>query len=145
MLKSLSNKVASLLQNVLEHLFWKTSANGWLSCIQIYESTSLVYLLTLEKFVRLVMCPYCCFSAYFYPLHCSLFPPFSVCFEEATYPTNIDLFKINKRYNRKKCEICSKLTIKSPERHQWRSCDFIVDFEHISHFFLFYLLLDLNK
>ena len=32
------------------------------------------------------------------------------------YPANICLFKVNNRSNRKKCEICSKLTIKTPER-----------------------------
>ena len=43
------------------------------------------------------------------------------------------------------CEICSKSTIKSQERHWCRSGDFVVNFEHISHFFLLYLLLILNK
>ena len=33
-------------------------------------------------------------------------------------PANIDLFKVNNRNNRKRCEICSKLTIKTPERRQ---------------------------
>ena len=31
------------------------------------------------------------------------------------YPANIYLFKINNRNSRKRCEICSKLTIKTPE------------------------------
>ena len=31
-------------------------------------------------------------------------------------PTNIYLFKVNNRNTRKRCEICSKLTIKTPER-----------------------------
>ena len=32
------------------------------------------------------------------------------------------------------CEICSKLTIKTPKRRQWRRFGvFIVNFEHISH------------
>ena len=39
--------------------------------------------------------------------------------------------------------MCSKLTIKTPERHQWRrSGVFIVNFEHISHPFL---VLTFNK
>ena len=39
-----------------------------------------------------------------------------------------------------------KLTIKTPERHQRRrSGVFIVNFENISHFFLVFLLLTLNK
>ena len=33
-----------------------------------------------------------------------------------------------------RCEICSKLTIKTPKRHQWRHFGvFIVNFENISH------------
>ena len=32
------------------------------------------------------------------------------------FPANIFLFKVNNRNTRKKCEIFSKLTIKTPER-----------------------------
>ena len=32
------------------------------------------------------------------------------------YPANIHLFKVNNINTRKRCEICSKLTIKTPER-----------------------------
>ena len=40
---------------------------------------------------------------------------------------------------------CSKLTIKAPERRQWRGSGvFIVNFEHISHLVLVFLLLTLN-
>ena len=47
------------------------------------------------------------------------------------------LFKINNRNIRTRCELCSKLPIKTPERRQWRrSGVFIVNFEHISHFAL---------
>ena len=35
-------------------------------------------------------------------------------------PANIYLLKVNNRNTRKRCEICSKLTIKTPERRQWR-------------------------
>ena len=37
-----------------------------------------------------------------------------------TYPANINLFKVNNKNSRKRYEICSKLTIKTPERRQWR-------------------------
>ena len=41
--------------------------------------------------------------------------------------------------------MCSKLTIKTPEQHHWRrSGIFIVNFEHISHLVLVFLLLTLN-
>ena len=35
-------------------------------------------------------------------------------------PANTYLFKVNNRRTRKWHEICSKLTIKTPERHHWR-------------------------
>ena len=45
------------------------------------------------------------------------------------------LFKVNKRNFRKRCEICLKLTIKTPERH-WHDSDvFIVKFKPIWHLF----------
>ena len=36
------------------------------------------------------------------------------------YPAGIYLLKVNNRNTRTWCEICSKLTIKTPERRQWR-------------------------
>ena len=43
------------------------------------------------------------------------------------------------------CEICSKLTIQTPEQREWRrSGVFIVNFEHILHLVLVFLLLTLN-
>ena len=46
-------------------------------------------------------------------------------------PANIYLFKVNNRNNRKRCDICLKLTTKTPD--------------YISHLFLGFLLLTLNK
>ena len=46
----------------------------------------------------------------------------------------IYLLKVNNRNIRRRCEIWSKLTIKSPKLQRWRrSYVFIVNFEHISH------------
>ena len=62
------------------------------------------------------------------------------------FPSGICLLKVNNRNTRTRCEICSKLTINTPERRQWRrSGVFIVNFEHISHLVLVFLLLTLNK
>ena len=36
---------------------------------------------------------------------------------QITLPANIYLFKVTYRNTRKRCEICLKLTIKTPERH----------------------------
>ena len=61
-------------------------------------------------------------------------------------PAGNYMFKVNNRNTRTKCEICSKLTIKTSERRQWRrSGVFIVNFEHISHLVLVFLLLTLNR
>ena len=61
------------------------------------------------------------------------------------HPAGIYLFEVN-RNTRKRCEICSKLTIKTPERrHRRRSGVFIVTFEHDLHLFLVFLLLILSN
>ena len=56
-------------------------------------------------------------------------------------PAGIYLLKVNNRNTRIKCEICSKLTVKTPERPHWRrSGVFIANFEHISHFSSVYIV-----
>ena len=61
-------------------------------------------------------------------------------------PSRHLLVKVNNRNTRVRCEICSKLTINTPERRQWRrSGVFIVNFEHISHLVLVFLLLTLSR
>ena len=56
------------------------------------------------------------------------------------------MFKVNNRNTRTRCEICSELTIKKPERSHWRrSGFFIVNSEHISYLVLVFLLLNLSR
>ena len=56
------------------------------------------------------------------------------------------MFKVNNRNTRRRCEIFPELTIKTRKRRQWcRSGVFIVNFEHISHFVLVFLLLTLSR
>ena len=57
------------------------------------------------------------------------------------FPAGNYMFKVNNGNS----EICSKLTIKIPERRRRRSGVFIVNFEHISHFVLVFLLLTLSR
>ena len=66
---------------------------------------------------------------------------------ESVYsPGNIYLFKVNYRNIRKRCKICSNLTIKTEERRRRRRRSvFVVNLEHILHLFLVFLLLSLNK
>ena len=59
--------------------------------------------------------------------------------------TFIYMLKVNNRNTGTTCEICSKLTIKTPKQRHWRcSGVFIVNFEHISHLILEFMLLTLN-
>ena len=59
--------------------------------------------------------------------------------------TGIYLLKVNNRNTGTRCEICSKLIIKTSERRlKRRSGVFIINFEHISHLVLVFLLLTLN-
>ena len=60
-------------------------------------------------------------------------------------PAGNYLLKVNNRSIRTRCGICLKLTIKIPERRHWRrSGIFIVNFEHILHLVLVFLLLTFN-
>ena len=61
-------------------------------------------------------------------------------------PAGNDMFKVNNRHTRTRYEVCSKLTIKTPERRQLRlSSVFMVNSEHISHLVLVLLMLTLYK
>ena len=56
------------------------------------------------------------------------------------------MFKVDNRNTRKRFELCPKVIMKASERRHWRRYDTcFVNFEHISHFFLLFLLLTLNK
>ena len=54
----------------------------------------------------------------------------------------IYMLKVNSKSTRARCEICSKLTIKTLEGRRSGVC--IVNFEHLSHVALAILLLALN-
>ena len=78
-------------------------------------------------------------------LSCSWF--FGVLFSfRGSFAAKIYLFKVNNRNIRKRCGKCSKLTMRTPEWRHWRcSGVFIVNFGHISHLFLMFLLVTLNN
>ena len=58
-----------------------------------------------------------------------------------TCPAGNHVFKVNNRKTRK-CEICSKLTLETTARRHWRRSDvIIVNFKHISHLVVTFLLL----
>ena len=61
------------------------------------------------------------------------------------YPANIYLLKVNYKNTKKKCEICSKLTIEIPELHQCLSDVFIVNLQHVSHNFFSVSIIDFEQ
>ena len=53
--------------------------------------------------------------------------------------------QVNNRNTRKRIEMSPKLTMRTPERRHWRrSGVFVINFEHILHHFLVFLLLTSN-
>ena len=63
-----------------------------------------------------------------------------------SFPVNIYLLQVNNKNTQKRCEIYSKLTIRTPERRRWSwSVIFIVNFEQILHLFVVFLLFTLNR
>ena len=62
-------------------------------------------------------------------LSASFDKPYQCIKSDFCFQAEIYLFKFNNKNTRKRCEICSKLTIKAPERRHWhRSSVFIVNF-----------------
>ena len=67
-------------------------------------------------------------------------------FSKRYIPAGIYVFKVNNGNTKIRCEICSKITIKTPQGCHWHCPGvFIVNFEDISHLVLVFLLLTLNK
>ena len=71
-----------------------------------------------------------CFRGYFVSIYCI-----------NNNPAGSYMFKVNNKNTTARCEMFSKLTIKTPER----SSVFIVNFEHISHLVLAFLFLTLSR
>ena len=62
-------------------------------------------------------------------LSASFDKPYQCIKSDFCFQGEIYLFKFNNKNTRKRCEICSKLIIKAPERRHWhRSSVFIVNF-----------------
>ena len=64
---------------------------------------------------------------------------------EANFPAGNRIPKVSNRNTRRRCDICPKLTIKTPERPQRRSGVFIVNFGHFPRLTLVFLLLTLSR
>ena len=65
--------------------------------------------------------------------------------EEINLHSKTYLFKVSNKNARKWCEICLKLTIKTPKRRHWHLFGvFVVNFEPISHLFYCLHIVDLS-
>ena len=78
-------------------------------------------------------------------LACTLYRGRYKIFRYKFNPANIYMFQDNNRNTRHRCEISSKLTIKTTKRRRRRSGVFIVNIEPILHLCLVFLLLTWNK
>ena len=98
----------------------------------------------MKRFLRML---YCFVSVFFPVLISKISTSYNLeTMEKRFIPAGIYLFTVNNRNFKTMCEICSKLTIKTPERRHWRcSGTFIINFNHISHIVLVFLLLTVNK
>ena len=66
--------------------------------------------------------------------------------DQTLFPASIYLFKANTGNTRTMCEICSNLTVETPEWRQWHHYGvFVVNYEQISHIVLLFQLLTLNN
>ena len=130
-----------------------STSRGAISTAELLSSFATKGKRHLQQWIILPMCAFiwkCCSLK----LHFILWQPLR---DLASFPSNIYLLKVNKityiylfwvnkRKNRKRCEICSKLIIKTPDQRHWhRSGVFIIRFEQISHLSLLFLLLTLNR
>ena len=57
---------------------------------------------------------------YFFCLCCFLYSYLLLMRERVINPVGIYMFKVNNRNTRTRCERCTKLIIKTPERRHWR-------------------------
>ena len=62
---------------------------------------------------------------------CLIFSNFAL-YENQSNRANTDLFKVNNRNSRKRFEICWELTVKTPERRQWRHWHYFTLFSSVS-------------
>ena len=107
--------------------------------VNVYHNVKLLcWVKTLVFFLFFFACPF--FAWHF------LFLSFTKeVGKQVTIPAGIYLLKVSNRNTKTRCEICSKLIRKTSEQCQWScSCVFIINYDHISHLFLMFLLLTLK-
>ena len=93
---------------------------------QIYHRLSLIHI-SLFHFCKIFLTFYCRWKSFKSTFDINIWTMIN------DISAGIYLLKVNNRNTSRRCEICSKLTIKTPERGQWRrSGVLIVSFEYIS-------------
>ena len=130
------------------HKKWSFFIEDFFSkCDQIRRNLGIwPHLLTESLMENFIFCAVVILSISWSDFVCKWLPIQIKIFKNMLYPANIYLLKVNNRNTRKRWEIWSKLTIKTPEGRHWpRFSVFIVNFEHFSNLFLLFLLLTLKK
>ena len=81
------------------------------------------------KFIWIFQTHYLFLKHYLFPIYLLTTKKFA---KNEVPSTDFYSFKVNNRNTGKRCEMCSKLTVKTPERHRWRCFGVsIINFEHI--------------
>ena len=119
-------KAGTIFARFFENVFWNLKTK--------YQFTSLVI------YFHNVLA-----SSYSFYTKNILWRSCQVAWTKWNYSAGIYLFKVDNENTRTVCEICTKLTIKTPAWGHWhRSGVFIVNFEQISHIVVVFPLLTLT-
>ena len=122
-------RTVSIAVPIESFYFWQNFSDVIFQSIAVYfcvKTYQICFHSVLER-VKYVTCGniYCSFGKKRIRYNCSIFPvwtsvmPFNHTFLLFHNPVSICMFKVNNRNTKPRFEICSKLTIKTPERRQW--------------------------
>ena len=135
-MKNLFNASFELRQTMFKNWFSADIKPKHIVVTVVLISCSLLHLLVLLKQLACSWCMFLFLPAVYYIVNT----------QEIQLPSRHLLAQSYNRNTKATCEICSKLTINTPERRYWRrSGVFIVNFEHISNIVLVFLLLTLRR
>ena len=102
---------------------WTEDPRKFIDILMNLQQYSVIIVLLWYSFIHLCFVFCCCQKYIFTLIICTYSFIWSLLLSLLTvirYPPNICLFKFKNRNSRERCEICSKLPIKTSERRQWR-------------------------
>ena len=138
-MKSLLKMALLLIKNHPFLTFYMCQSKSCCFCIYInhwlYINCTLISFSLLVHVVNLITLQKSCYDCM---INFDKINFIQICYLVA-YPVSIYWFKINNKNTRIMCEICSKLSIKIQEQHQWHGTDFthcsgvsIINFEQVN-------------